>query len=103
MQSIQWSNRAAPTHAALFTGSDGGFNLTGIAGEEYDAMLGYLRAEIDVERRLELSQDIQAYLLEHDGMVVWAFQDDLNASAPGLTGVTYRQSAPLFHLATLSE
>ena len=100
LQTAWWTNRPAAAHAAMMTGSNGGFNLTGIAGEEYDSMLGALIAEVDAERRLELASEVQEYLYENDGQVVWAFQEDLNAAVPGLSGVIYSQSAARFHRAT---
>ena len=101
LQSAYWTNRPAATQAAMMTGSMGGFNLTGIAGPEYDALLGALIAEVDSERRGQLGLEVQEFLYHNDGMVVWAFQEDLNAAVSGLKGVTYSQSAPRFHLATL--
>ena len=101
LQSAYWTNRPAAVQAAMMTGSMGGFNLTGIAGAEYDALLGALTAEVDGERRLQLGLEVQEFLYHNDGMVVWAFQEDLNAAVPGLKGVTYSQSAPRFHTATL--
>lgn len=101
LQSAYWTNRPAATQAAMMTGSMGGFNLTGIAGAEYDALLGALIAEVDSERRGQLGLEVQEFLYHNDGMVVWAFQEDLNAAVSGLKGVTYSQSAPRFHLATL--
>ena len=103
LQSTIHTNRPAAVHAALMTGSQGGFNLTAIAGEEYDTLLGALIAEVDSDRRLELGMDVQEYLYHHDGMIIWAFQEDINAAAPGLSGVIYSQSAPRFHLASYSE
>lgn len=103
LQTAWWTNRPAASHAAMMTGSQGGFNLTGIAGEEYDAMLGALTAEVDTERRFELAGQVQEYLYENDGHIVWAFQEDLNAAVPGLSGPIYSQSAARFHRASLSE
>jgi len=103
LQSAYWTNRPAATHAAMMTGSAGGFNLTGIMGEEYDGLLGALVAEVDTERRFELGADVQRYLYENDGMIVWAYLEDLNAAVPGLEGVIYSQSAPRFNYASLTE
>ena len=103
LQSAYWTNRPAASHAAMMTGSMGGFNLTGIANEEYDALLAAMTAEVDTDRRFELGNEVQQYLYENDGMIVWAFQEDLNAAVPGLTGVIYSQSAPRFHLASLEQ
>ncbi len=100
LQSSIHTNRPAAVHAALMTGSQGGFNITGMAGEEYDAILGALIAEVDSDRRAELGMDVQAYLHQHDGLVLWAFQEDINAAVSGLSGVIYSQSAPRFHLAS---
>lgn len=101
LQSAYWTNRPAAVQAAMMTGSMGGFNLTGIAGAEYDGLLGALTAEVDSGRRLQLGLEVQEFLYHNDGMVVWAFQEDLNAAVPGLKGVTYSQSAPRFNTATL--
>ena len=103
LQSTIHTNRPAAVHAALMTGSQGGFNITAMAGEEYDALLGALIAEVDSDKRLELGMDVQEYLYHHDGMIIWAFQEDINAAASGLSGVIYSQSAPRFHLASYSE
>ena len=100
LQTAWWTNRPAAAHAAMMTGSNGGFNLTGIAGEEYDSMLGALVAEVDAERRLELAAEVQQYLYDNDGQVVWAFQEDLNAAVVGLSGMIYSQSAARFHRTT---
>ena len=43
-------------------------------------MLGALIAEVDSDRRLELGMDVQEYLYHHDGMIIWAFQEDINAA-----------------------
>ena len=103
LQSAYWVNRPAAIHAAMATGSNAVFNLTGIGGEEYDPLLGAVIAEVDAERRSQLAYDLQAYLYENDGMVVWAYQEDINASVPGLSGVTYSQSGPRFYRASLEE
>ncbi|MCY3657729.1 MAG: ABC transporter substrate-binding protein [Caldilineaceae bacterium] len=100
LQTAYWTNRPAASHTAMMTGSNGGFNLTGMAGEEYDAMLMALVAEVDAARRVELGLEVQEYLYANDGQIVWAFQPDLNASVPGISGVLYSQSAPRFHLTT---
>ena len=103
LQSAYWVNRPAAIHAAMATGSNAVFNLTAIGGEEYDPLLGAVIAEVDPERRSQLAYDLQAYLHQNDGMVVWAYQEDINAAVPGLSGVTYSQSGPRFHRATLTE
>ncbi len=103
LQSAYWVNRPAGIHAAMATGSNAVFNLTGIGGEEYDPLLGAVIVEVDPERRSQLAYELQAYLHENDGMVVWAYQEDINAAVPGLSGVTYSQSGPRFHQASLKE
>lgn len=103
LSSIIWTNRPAASQAAMVTGPQGGFNLTAMVGGEYDALLGRMIAAVDPERRARLAQEVQAYLYQHDGMVVWAFQEDLNAAVPGLAGVIYSQSAPRFHRASLTQ
>ena len=103
LQSAYWVNRPAAIHAAMATGSNAVFNLTAIGGEEYDPLLGAVIAEVDPERRSQLAYDLQVYLHQNDGMVVWAYQEDLNAAVPGLSGVTYSQSGPRFHRASLTE
>ena len=100
LQSAYWTNRPAASHASLLTGSQGGFNITGLGGEEYDGLLAQLRAAVDPDLRNELSAAVQAYLHEHDGMVVWGYLGDLNAGVPGLSGIIYSQGAPRFHRAS---
>ena len=100
LQTAWWTNRPATTQASMMTGSNGGMNLTGIAGEEYDTMLMEIVAEVDPQRRRELGLKLQEYLYQNDGQVVWAFQEDLNAAVPGLSGMVFSQSVPRFHLTT---
>ena len=100
LQTAWWTNRPATTQAAMMTGSNGGMNLTGIAGEEYDALLMEVIAEVDVDRRRELGLKLQEYLYENDGQIVWGFQEDLNAAVPGLSGLVFSQQVPRFHLTT---
>ncbi len=101
LQSCWWVNRPADVHLTSFTGSKAGFNLTGIGNEEYDGLLASAQATVDRDERLAIVEQLQQYSFDHDGMVIWGYREDLNASVPGLTGVSFTQSAPLFHRASL--
>ncbi len=101
LQSCWWVNRPADVHLTSFTGSSAGFNLTGIGGAEYDAMLASAQVSVDRDERRAVIQQLQQYSFDHDGMVIWGYREDLNASVPGLTGVSFTQSSPRFHRASL--
>lgn len=100
LQTTWGTNLPPATFAAMTTGSRAGMNLTGIGGPEYDAMLAALVSEVDIERRRELSREIQEYLHANDGRIVWGFQDELAVAVPGVAGVVYNSSIPMFHLTT---
>lgn len=100
-QSVYWINRPAGVHVGSYTGSNSGFNITGTADPDYDAMLAAAQATVDPSQRAAAIEGVQAYLHENDGMVIWGFQEDLNASVTGLSGVQVSQSLPLFDQATL--
>ena len=101
LQSCWWVNRPADVHLTSYTGSNAGFNLTGIGGAEYDALLASAQVSVDRDERLAVIQQLQQHAFDHDGMVIWGFREDLNASVPGLTGVSFTQSSPRFHRASL--
>ncbi len=101
LQTAWFINRPADVHLTSFTGSNSGFNITGLAGEEYDGLLASAQTAVDRDERLGFVQQAQQYAFDNDGLVVWGYQEDLNASVPGLNGITYTQSVPRFHSASL--
>lgn len=101
LQTAWFINRPADTHLTSFTGSNSGFNITGLAGEEYDGLLANAQSAVDRDERQGIVQAAQQYAFDNDGLVIWGYQEDLNASVPQLSGVTYTQSVPLFHSASL--
>ncbi|MYD64750.1 MAG: ABC transporter substrate-binding protein, partial [Chloroflexi bacterium] len=80
LQSCWWVNRPADVHLSSFTGSSAGFNLTGLRGTEYDALLASARVSVNRDERLAIVQQLQQYAFDHDGMVIWGYREDLNAS-----------------------
>ncbi|MCY3619716.1 MAG: ABC transporter substrate-binding protein [Acidimicrobiaceae bacterium] len=99
LQSSWGTNFPPLTFAEMATGPRAGQNLTAIGGPIYDPMILEVIEEADPERRFELGLEIQKYLHENDGRIVWGFQDELSAAIPGVSGVTYNSSIPLFHRA----
>ena len=97
LQSSWGTNFPPDTFAAMVTGSQAGRNVTGISGEEYDSLLMELIAEVDESRRHALVLRIQEYLHANDGRIVWGFQDELTVAIPGVSGVIYNSSIPMFH------
>ncbi|NEE02720.1 ABC transporter substrate-binding protein [Phytoactinopolyspora halotolerans] len=101
-QAIPWVNRPAATHIAAFTGSAGGFNVTGVGGEEYDGLLTRMQATVDPDDRQAALDEIQAYLWEHGGDLVWGYAEQLDAVAAGVDGLRYSQSIPLLDQVTMA-
>ncbi len=101
-QAIPWANRPAATHIAAFTGSTGGFNVTGVGGQEYDDLLTRMQATVDADDRQTALDEIQAYLWEHGGDLVWGYAELLDAVVTGVDGLRYSQSIPLLDQVTMA-
>lgn len=101
-QAMFWVNRPAATHLAGFTGSRGGFNVTGIGGTKYDQMLDDMQATVDDARRQRALEKLQRHLWEYGGDVVWGLAEQLDATAPGVSGIKYTQGLPRLDLLSLA-
>ncbi|WP_162451416.1 ABC transporter substrate-binding protein [Phytoactinopolyspora mesophila] len=93
-QSVLWINRPAATFTSIFTGSAGSFNVTGMGGPEYDALLDELHSSLDEETRQVHLDEIQRELWDRGGNLLWGFAEQLDATVPGVEGITYVQSLP---------
>ncbi|MEM9563307.1 MAG: ABC transporter substrate-binding protein [Actinomycetota bacterium] len=103
LQSAWYINRPADVHLTTFSGSAAFFNLTALRGDEYDGLLATAQAAVDRDERLAAVRQAQEYAFANDGMVIWGYQEDVNASIPGLSGFTLSQSVPRFHEAVLES
>lgn len=95
LQSFYFVNRPPVSNIALYTGSGSGFNTTGEASPEYDALLRRVQSTVDAGARQRALDAVQQYLWDRGGQLVWGFGEHLDAAAPGVGGVTYDQSLPL--------
>ncbi|MDS1272389.1 ABC transporter substrate-binding protein [Lipingzhangella sp. LS1_29] len=93
-QSMFWANRPATAHVAGFTGSRGGFNVTGLTTEAYDELLDDMQATTDDGDRQRALDELQEYLWENGGDVIWGFAGQLDATLPEVEGIDYIQSLP---------
>ena len=101
-QGFYFINRPAITHVGSYTGSAAAFNVTGFGTPEFDAALAAAQATPDADERTAQVQALLATIHDEDGFIVWAFEEQLDASRPGIDGVQGTQSVPLFWEATIS-
>jgi peptide/nickel transport system substrate-binding protein len=101
IQAFYFINRPAVTHVASYTGTSSPFNVTGFATPEYDAALADALAQPDADAREAAVRDLLQTLHDEDGMVIWAFDPQIDAARPGIDGVQLVQSVPVFWTATV--
>lgn len=94
-------NRPAAVHLALMTARNAPFNATGL-GPDHQAALDAATATVDPTARAARFHEIQRQLHATGGDIVWGIAEQLDVSRPGVDGVTWSQSTPLFHRATVS-
>jgi len=101
-QGMYYINRSAGVHMGSFSGSQGTFNISGYATPEFDAGLADMQATVNVDERLQKTEELLAMIHYEDGLVVWAFEPQINASIPGIERVSLIQSSPYFASAYLN-
>ncbi|WP_155372886.1 ABC transporter substrate-binding protein [Catellatospora vulcania] len=99
-QAFYYVNRPAAVHLAAVTHSKAPFNVTG-TGEKYWASLAAAQANGDDKAREKAFEQLQTEFYESGGDVLWAYQEQLDASVPGVSGVRVSQSSQMFDQAVL--
>ncbi|MGC1550448.1 MAG: hypothetical protein WA777_18155, partial [Rhodanobacter sp.] len=94
-------NRPAAVHLALIDGKGAPFNFTGEGASYYQALAAAM-ATVDDKTRANRFLEIEHDFYDNGGDIVWGFAEQLDASRPGVSGVTWSQSTPLFHRVTMS-
>ncbi len=100
-QAFYFINRPAATMISSFTGSGASFNITGVRGGDFDRQLAAARATVDEAARRQRFDELQRYLWDSGGDIVWGYAEQLDAVRPGVDGVRLSQSVPLLASAYL--
>lgn len=101
LQAFYFINRPAASMISTYTGKNSSFNVTAMAGGDYDTRLSAAQATVDDTARRARFDDLQQDLWANGGDVVWGFAEQLDAVRAGLGGVTLCQSAPMLAQAYL--
>jgi peptide/nickel transport system substrate-binding protein len=94
-QTFYYANRPAAVHLSATTTKGAFFNVTGL-GEPHFKRLASAQATVDDSKREAAFAAVQRGLYSSGGDLLWGFQEQLDASAPGLSGVWSSQSIPVF-------
>jgi peptide/nickel transport system substrate-binding protein len=100
-QTFYYANRPAAVHLSATTTEGAFFNVTGL-GKRHWKRLGAAQATVDDSRREAAFAAIQRDLFASGGDLLWGFQEQLDASVPGLSGVWSSQSTPVFTRARIA-
>ncbi|MFB9449431.1 ABC transporter substrate-binding protein [Dactylosporangium vinaceum] len=100
-QTFYYANRPAATHLANVTSQHSVFNVTG-TGPDYWARLQAAQVIVDDKARATAFDGLQHELYDTGGDILWAYQDQLDASKPGISGVQRRGLLPTFGTAQLA-
>jgi len=95
-QGFYFVNRPPVIHMSSYTGSQGAFNVTGFKPADYDKALIAAQALVDDTARTAAINALQKQLHDEDGLVVWGYQENLDAVRSTLKGVTLSQTVPQF-------
>ncbi|MEM8618624.1 MAG: ABC transporter substrate-binding protein [Actinomycetota bacterium] len=101
-QSFYFINRPPETLLSSYTGSNSAFNVFGSGNPEYDAALNEALSTVDAVSRKEQITELLQTVRDEEGWLIWGFEDQIDASVDGLTGVDLTQSVPVFNNATLT-
>lgn len=101
-QAFYYVNRPIAVHLANVTAPGSTFNVTGL-GNSWFTQLAAAEAEVDDTKRAAMFTTMQQYLYTSGGDLIWGFQEDLDASRPGIGNVQTIQSTPVFWSATVSS
>lgn len=101
VQAFYFINRPIAAHIGSFTGSASQFNLTGAAGDDYDAALADAQGTVDAAARAEKFVALQRGLYDDGGEIVWGFAEQLDVTLPQVRGVELVQSVPLLGKASV--
>ncbi|MGW0548876.1 ABC transporter substrate-binding protein [Streptomyces altiplanensis] len=94
-QAFYYVNRPAALHLAATTNQQAVFNVTG-AGPDHWRKLAAAQLVVDEAGREKAFDDLQKNFYDGGGDLVWGFQEQLDASRPGVEGVRLSQSTQLF-------
>ncbi len=100
-QAFYYVNRPIAVHLAAVTSPGSTFNVTGLA-QAWWTKLATAQAEPDSGKRETMFVDLQKYLYESGGDLIWGFQEELDVARPGLGGIQTVQSTPVFRTATVA-
>ncbi|MEU3825513.1 ABC transporter substrate-binding protein [Streptomyces sp. SID161] len=98
-QAFYYANRPAPLHLAATTSKGAFFNVTG-AGPDHFKQLAAAQRIVDDARRAEAFKRIEHDFYDNGGDIVWAFQDQLDATRVPLKSVVRIGAMPVFAAAT---
>lgn len=94
-QVFYYVNRPAALHLSATTTEQAVFNVTG-AGPDHWRKLAAAQVLVDDAARAKAFDDLQKEFYDKGGDVVWGFQEQLDATRPGVEGVRLSQSTQLF-------
>ncbi|MEU9703571.1 ABC transporter substrate-binding protein [Streptomyces sp. NPDC047981] len=100
-QVFYYVNRPAALHLAATTNERAVFNVTG-AGPEHWRKLAAAQVSVDDTARAKAFEALQKDFHDNGGDLVWGFQEQLDATRPGVEGVTLSQSTQLFGAAKVT-
>ena len=101
-QTMYYINQPPAVHMAIHSGSMAPINLTGYASPAFDAGMADLQATLDADERTRKAEELVAMLHDEDGLVIWAFEPQLDGSIKGLEGVSLIQGSPYFASSSLN-
>ncbi|MGW4463818.1 ABC transporter substrate-binding protein [Micromonospora sp. NPDC004704] len=98
-QAFYYVNRPAAVHLSAVTHGKAPFNVTGTS-PAYQARLAAAQATADDKARADAFKALQQEFYDEGGDLLWGFQEQLDASRKGISGVRTMQSVQLFDQAT---
>ncbi|HEX6969596.1 MAG TPA: ABC transporter substrate-binding protein [Micromonosporaceae bacterium] len=99
-QAFYYSNRPAAVHLAATTTKTAIFNVTG-TGPDYWSRLAAAQVSPDDAERAAAFDQLQREFYESGGDLLWGYQETLDISRAGISGVRMNQSIPMFDRATV--
>lgn len=100
-QTFYYTNRPAALHLSAVTAKGAPFNVIG-TGADYHVRLAAAQALVDDAKRTAAFEALQMEMYQSGGDLLWAYQEALDASRPGITGVREIASIPNFTHAALT-
>jgi peptide/nickel transport system substrate-binding protein len=100
-QTFYYVNRPAALHLSAVTAKGVPFNVIG-TGADYQRRLAAAQAIVDDARREAAFEALQMELYENGGDLLWGYQEMIDASKPGVSGVRSVGLVPNFTHAALA-